>query len=125
MQQRNMSNLNLPKVRTTYYGTDTVRIMSQRGWAKVPTEIKTSSSLTVSKRHLKSKKCGHCNCMICKTFACGLGYSKFSYIFCHLLNLVNRWPELAIVKANFELKSLSLNYHYYMIYLTIPCRICC
>ena len=40
---------NLPKVGTTYYGTGTVRFMDQRAWAKLPTEIKTSSSLTVLK----------------------------------------------------------------------------
>ena len=71
-QLRSTSNLNLLKVRNTHNGTDTVRFMGQRARAKLPTEIKTSSS--VFKKQLKSKKCGHCNCMICKTFIYGLGY---------------------------------------------------
>ena len=45
-QLRSTSTLNLPKVRTANYGTDTVRFMGQRAWAKLPIEIKTSSSLT-------------------------------------------------------------------------------
>ena len=44
-----MSNQNLPKVRTIYYGMDTVWFMDQRAWTKLPTEIKTPSPLTVFK----------------------------------------------------------------------------
>ena len=73
-QLRSSSNLNLPKVRTTCYGTDTVRFMGQRTWAKLPIEVKTSVSLTVFKKHLKTTKCKHCNCRICKTFIYGLGF---------------------------------------------------
>ena len=62
---RSTSNLNLPKVTTTYYGTDTVRFIGQRARAKLPTEIKTSSFLAVFKKQLKSKKCWHCNYRIC------------------------------------------------------------
>ena len=43
-QLRSMGDLNLPKVRTTCYGTDTVQFMGQRAWAKLPTEIKTFDS---------------------------------------------------------------------------------
>ena len=39
-QLSSTSNLNLPKVRTTYYGTDTVKFMGQRAWRKLPIEIK-------------------------------------------------------------------------------------
>ena len=48
-QLRSTSNLNLPKVRTTDYGTDTVKFMGQRAWAKLPKEIKSSSSLISQK----------------------------------------------------------------------------
>ena len=58
-QLRVTSKLNLPKVRTTNYGTDTVRIMGQRAWTKLPIELKTSSSLTVVRKYLKSEKCEH------------------------------------------------------------------
>ena len=73
-QLRSTSKLNLPKVRTTNYGTDTVRFMGQRAWAKLPLELKASSSLTVFRKYLKSEKSRHCNCRICKTFIYGLGY---------------------------------------------------
>ena len=73
-QLRSSSNLNLPKVRTTCYGTDAVRFMGQRVWAKLPVEVKTSDSLTIFKKHLKTTKCKHCNCRICKPFIYGLGY---------------------------------------------------
>ena len=43
------SILNLPKMRATYYGTHQYTYMRQRAWAKLPTEIKTSKSLTVFK----------------------------------------------------------------------------
>ena len=40
-------HLNLPKMRSTYYRTDTVRFMGQRVRARLPTEFKTSSFLIV------------------------------------------------------------------------------
>ena len=52
---RNASNINLPKVGATYCRTDTVRLMGQRAWANLRTEIKTYSSLNVSRKQLKSK----------------------------------------------------------------------
>ena len=73
-QLRSSSNLNLPKVRTTCYGIDDVRFMGQRVWAKLPVEVKTSDSLTIFKKHLKTTKCKHCNCRICNPFIYGLGY---------------------------------------------------
>ena len=51
-QLRSLSNLNLPNVRTTCYGTDTARFMGQRILAKLPIEVKTSVSLTVFKKLL-------------------------------------------------------------------------
>ena len=73
-QVRSTSKLNLPKVRTTNYDTDTVRLMGQRAWAKLPIELKASSSLTVFRKYLKSEKSRHCNCRTCNTFIYGLGY---------------------------------------------------
>ena len=55
IQLRSSSNLNLPKVRTTCYGTDNVRFMGQRIWAKLPIEVKTSLSLTVFKKILRQQ----------------------------------------------------------------------
>ena len=54
-QLRGSSNLNFPKVRTTCYGTETVRFMGQRIWAKLPTEMKTSVSLTAIKNILRQQ----------------------------------------------------------------------
>ena len=53
-QLRSTSNLNLPKVRTAYYGTDTVRFMGQKAWAKLPIEMKTSSSLTSEVKEMRT-----------------------------------------------------------------------
>ena len=60
-QLRSTGKLNLPKVRTTNYGTDTVRFKGQRAWAKLPIELKASSSLTDFRKYLKSEKSRHCN----------------------------------------------------------------
>ena len=65
-QLRSSSSLNLPKVRTTCYGTDTIRCMGHRVWATLPIGVKTSVSLTVFKKHFKTRKCKHCNCRTCK-----------------------------------------------------------
>ena len=73
-QLRCMDNLNLPIVRTIHYGTNIVRFMGQRVWAKLSTEIIYSVSLRVFKKHLKPRKCTHCNCRICKTFIYELGF---------------------------------------------------
>ena len=62
-------------------------MMIQYGsWVKEPGQY-CQWKLTVFKKHLKSKKCGHCSCRrIC----------NFHVIF-SLLYLVNNWPYLALV----------------------------
>ena len=54
-QLRSSGNLNLPKVKTTCYGTNAVRFMGQIIWAKLLIEVKTSVSLTVFKNILRQQ----------------------------------------------------------------------
>ena len=66
--------LQLPKAKTTGLGIDTVRFVGGRVWETLPTELKTSSSLKIFKRHIKSHKCDACNCRLCKKFYPNLGF---------------------------------------------------
>ena len=69
-QLRCINILNLPKVKSTHDGTDTVRFfVGQTIWEKLPTEIKNSATLELSKNNWNPQW----NCRICKTFIHGQG----------------------------------------------------
>ena len=74
-QLRSMSNLNLPNMTIVYSGKDAVQFMGQRARTKLPTDIRTSSSLAVFKKRLESNRYGHCSCRICNTFVYLVGYA--------------------------------------------------
>ena len=97
-QLRSSSNLNLPKVRTTCYGTDTVRFTGQRIWAKLRIEVKTSVSLTVLKKILNQQNANIATVGFAKTFIYGLGFCNY-YVFLLYTLFVNSWPKLAFMSA--------------------------
>ena len=71
---RKMRCWDVPKVRTVYNGTETIRFRGPKIWSIVPTEIKNSNSLTEFKYRIKGWKPSECTCRLCKTYVQNLGF---------------------------------------------------
>ena len=64
----------LCKVRTVYYGTETVRFRGPKTWDLLPQNIKDSITLSEFKSKIKSWKPIDCTCRLCRTFIPELGF---------------------------------------------------
>ena len=71
--QRNISyNLShgddaqLPKVRTTPFGFESIPYLGNKLWQHLPQEIKQSSSLPFFQQQIRYWNGGKCNCRLCK-----------------------------------------------------------
>ena len=80
-QERNM-NYNLrhgndaqvPKVRTTSFGIETIAYLGSRLWQLLPQEIKQSNTLPIFIKRIKFWKGGECNYRLCKTYIPQVGF---------------------------------------------------
>ena len=66
----------ISKVRTVFYGTETVRFRGPKTWDMVPQYIKDSATLPEFKSKIKSWKQIECSCRLCKTFIPELGFNN-------------------------------------------------
>ena len=64
----------ISKVRTVFYGTETIRFRGPKTWDMVPQYIKDSVTLPEFKSKIKSWKQIECSCRLCKTFIPELGF---------------------------------------------------
>ena len=71
---RSGNTLQLPKVRTTTYGIESVSFLGSLLWHALPESLKKSENLAVFKRKLRSWKGLDCNCRLCKIYIADLGY---------------------------------------------------
>ena len=71
---RNNRCWEISKVRTVYYGTETIRFRGPKIWDMVPQHIKDSKNLLEFKSKIKSWKPIDCTCRLCKTFIPELGF---------------------------------------------------
>ena len=61
-------------VRTTYFGTETLRYRGPKTWDLVPEDIKSASELFEFKRKIKTWKPEGCTCRMCKVFIPNFGF---------------------------------------------------
>ena len=73
--QRNISyslrhgdDAQLPKVRTTSFGVESIAYLGNKLWQIVPQEIKQSNSLPIFKKQIRCWNGGKCNCRLCKVY---------------------------------------------------------
>ena len=71
---RNPNNLQMPKVRTTKYGTENIQFRGCSLWSSLPNSPKDSESLQELKRKIKQWDGSCCNCRLCQVFIKGLGF---------------------------------------------------
>ena len=67
-------SLSYPNPRTVTYGLETFGYKASRIWAKIPTEVRNSDSVSTFKRNFKDIPGNICGCNICKTYLQNLGY---------------------------------------------------
>ena len=72
---RNVNHLQLPKVRTTIYGTENIQYRGCLLWFSLPSFLKDCSTIQEFKRKIKQWNCDSCTCRLCKVFIKDLGFS--------------------------------------------------
>ncbi len=71
---RNVNHLQLPKVRTTIYGTENIQYRGCLLWSSLPSFLKDCSTIQEFKRKIKQWNCDSCTCRLCKVFIKDLGF---------------------------------------------------
>ena len=65
---RHGDDTQLPKVRTTFFGAESIAYLGNKLWQNLPQEIKQSNSLTIFKKQIRCWNGGKCNCRLCKLY---------------------------------------------------------
>ena len=71
---RHGNDAQLPKVRTTSFGIETIAFLGNRLWQVLPHEIKDSSTLPIFKKQIRCWKGDKCNCRLCKVYIPQVGF---------------------------------------------------
>ena len=71
---RNGSQMQLPKVRTTTFGIETISYLGGKSWHKLSKEIKESSNLAQFKNRIKKWKGEECVCKLCRCYIAQVGF---------------------------------------------------
>ena len=71
---RNENNFESSNVSTVLYGTETISFRGPKTWLIVPDKIKYSKTLTEFKKQIKDWLPINCDCRLCKTYVCNLGF---------------------------------------------------
>ena len=65
---RNNNEFLLPMVRTTSYGSETIKYRGQRLWLSLPQHIRNVQSINEFKKEIKSWNGAECTCRLCRIF---------------------------------------------------------
>ena len=71
---RNNNEFLLPRVRTTSYGSETIKYRGQRLWLSLPQRIRDAQSIIEFKKQIKSRNGADCTCILRRTFIPQLGF---------------------------------------------------
>ena len=71
---RNLSHLQLPKVRTIIYGTENIQYRGCLLWSSLPKFLKDCSTIEEFKRKIKQWNGNSCTCRMCRVFIKDLGF---------------------------------------------------
>ena len=62
------------KVRSVYFGTESLSFLGPKIWNQVPSEIKDSENIEIFKRKIKAWSFSECPCRLCKIFIQQVGF---------------------------------------------------
>ena len=71
---RHGTDAQLPKVRTTSFGIETIAYLGNKLWQLLPQEIKQSNTLPIFKKQIRCWNGNKCNCRLCKTYIPKVGF---------------------------------------------------
>ena len=71
---RTKQDFEIPKVRTSNFGTESLRYLGPKLWETVPSSIRELESLESFKRRIKQWIPKHCPCRLCKKYVQNIGY---------------------------------------------------
>ena len=71
---RNINHLQLPKVRTTIYGTENIQYRGCFLWSSLPSCLRDCSTIQEFKRKIKQWNGDSCTCRLCRVFIKDLGF---------------------------------------------------
>ena len=71
---RHGTDAQVPKVRTTSFGIETIAFLGNRMWQLLPHEIKDSSTLPIFKKQIRCWNGDKCNCRLCKVYVQQVGF---------------------------------------------------
>ena len=71
---RNNPEFKTENIRTTHYGSETLKFRGPKTWELVPTYIKDSNRLNEFKRKIRVWKPNGCMCRMCKVYIANLGF---------------------------------------------------
>ena len=71
---RHGDDAQLPKVRTTSFGVESIAYLGNKLWQNLPQEIKQSNSLPIFKKQIRCWNGGKCNCRLCIVYIPKVGF---------------------------------------------------
>ena len=71
---QNPHNLQLPKIKTTIYGTENIQFGGSSSWSSLPNSVKDSDTLQEFERRIRQWDGSCCYCRLCKVFIKDLGF---------------------------------------------------
>ena len=71
---RNNTSLKVNKLKTVYYGTESLTNLGSKIWNLLPNEYKELKSLSTFKSKISNWVTDECPCRICKTYIANIGF---------------------------------------------------
>ena len=71
---RNQSDFYARRIRTVFHGEGSLSFLGPRIWTLIPDKIRSSESLSLFKKRIKTWQPSNCPCRICRTYIEGVGF---------------------------------------------------
>ena len=86
---RRGNDAQIPKVRTTSFGIESIAYLGNKLWQLLPLEIKQSNTLPIFKKRIRCWKGDKCNCRLCKTYIPKVGFlARQMFLSCNLFRYI-------------------------------------
>ena len=77
---RKKSTFEEGKVKSVYYGAETISFTSPKIWEVVPSNINDSENLNIFKSNIKSRKPENCPCPLYRLYIANIGFIELQLV---------------------------------------------
>ena len=77
---RKKSTFEERKVKSVYYGAETISFIGLKIWELVPSNINDSENLNISKSNFKSRKPENCPCLLYRLYIANIGFIELQFV---------------------------------------------